>query len=215
MIKTSAKVKLDLQDIDSIIFDLGMVIIDLEMEDTTTAFKKIFGGSYEEVIEKLNSTQHFEKYETGKISSNEFINEIAKLAAEDIRGAIPEAWNAMLKDIPDVRFNILKRAKRNYRTFCLSNTNELHIEWIYDYLRREKKLDSLDPFFEKVYLSHEIGMRKPNTEIFEYVLKENGLIAEKTLFIDDTLGHLKGAEKCGIRTFHLSEGVKLEDLLPS
>ena len=202
-------------DLDTIIFDLGMVVINLEMEATSNAFKKLFGEGYDEVIQQLNSISHFEKYETGKITSNDFIKVISDLAEagkDSIQNEIKDAWNAMLKDIPDSRFTILEKAKEKYRTFCLSNTNELHIEWIYEYLNREKRMKNLDDFFEKVYLSHEIGMRKPDTKIFEFVIKENSLDPDRTLFIDDTLGHLKGAEKCGLKIFHLTEGITLEQI---
>lgn len=204
--------KFSLEGIDTIIFDLGMVIINLEMEATTNAFKDLFRGNYQAVIDQLNAIEHFEKYETGKISSHDFIQGIAKLAQEDISDLIPNAWNAMLKDIPDSRFSILNQAKKKYKTYCLSNTNEMHIEWIYEYLQKEKKIKNLDSFFDQVYLSHEIGMRKPDAEIFDYVIKLNSLDPKRTLFIDDTLGHLEGAKKCGLNTFHLSDDVNLEGL---
>lgn len=207
------KTKIDLEGIDNIIFDLGMVIIDLETGDTDKAFKRLFQDSYEKVLKKLEGEGHFEKYETGAIGSDEFINGIAKLSDQDIQQEVPKAWNAMLKKIPDVRFEILKKAKAKFNTFCLSNTNELHIEFIYDYLQKEKKIQDLNSFFHKVYLSHEIGMRKPNKEIFDFVLKENELDPQRTLFIDDTAGHLEGAKKCGIRTFHLAPGMKLENII--
>lgn len=205
---------LKLEGIDNIIFDLGMVIINLETDQTTKAFQNLFGGSFEEVMNQLNSSGHFEDYETGKISTTAFINGIAMHTKDPIQSQIRQAWNAMLKQIPDQRFEILKRAHSNFRTFCLSNTNELHIEYIYDYLQKEKKIKDLNPFFEKVYLSHEIGMRKPNPEIFEYVIQQNSLDPNRTLFIDDTAIHLEGAKKCGLKTFHLEEGIILEDLFP-
>lgn len=205
--------KIDLEGIDNIIFDLGMVIIDLEMQDTDHAFKQLFQEDYESVIHKLEEKDHFIKYEVGEISSEEFIKEIAALSNENIDHEVSKAWNAMLKEIPDVRFNILREAKKNYNTFCLSNTNELHIEFIYEYLEREKKMKNLDDFFHKVYLSHEIGMRKPNEDIFRHVLEENSLDASRTLFIDDTAGHLEGAKNCGINTFHLHADIKIEDVL--
>lgn len=206
--------KLNLEGIDTIIFDLGMVVIDLEMEATTNAFKSLFGSRYGESMSVLNERSHFENYETGQISTTEFIDGIQEqLDQAEKRDRISAAWNAMLKTIPDRRFRILKAAQQDFRTFCLSNTNELHIDFIYDYLKREKQIADLVDYFDKVYLSHEIKMRKPNAEIFEFVIDRNQLDPERTLFIDDTAGHLKGAEKLGIRTYHLAAPEQLEDIL--
>ena len=204
--------KLELESIDNIIFDLGMVVINLNMEATTNAFKSLLGQDYDQVFGQLNSISHFEKYETGQISTEEFIRVISDHASTDILNEVPTAWNAMLGDIPDSRFAILKEAMKRHKTFCLSNTNELHINWIYDYLQREKGMLDLDHYFHEVYLSHEIGMRKPNIDIYEHVIHENALDPKRTVFIDDTYGHLVGAQKCGLNTFHLTEGDQLEDL---
>ena len=206
------EIKLD--GIDNIIFDLGMVVIDLEMDATTNSFKSLFGDAYDESMSALSKKQHFENYETGQISTNEFVAGIQSLLS--VKGQehrIISAWNAMLKTIPEQNFRILKAAMANYRTFCLSNTNELHIDFIYHYLKREKQMENLDDYFEKVYLSHEIQLRKPNEDIFEFVIKQNDLVPERTLFIDDTAGHLEGAKKVGLQTYHLQAPEKLEDIL--
>jgi putative hydrolase of the HAD superfamily len=206
--------KINLDGIDNIIFDLGMVVIDLDMEATTNAFKDLFGSRYDESMSALNERFHFEDYETGQISTAQFLKGIQEqLGKANSEDQIATAWNAMLKTIPERRFRILKAAQADFRTFCLSNTNELHIDFIYAYLKREKQIADLDDYFEKVYLSHEIKMRKPNIEIFEYVLDQNQLDPQRTLFIDDTAGHLKGADQLGIRTYHLAAPEQLEDIL--
>jgi len=206
--------RLELNGIDSIIFDLGMVIIDLDMEATSDRFKELFGSSYEESMTKLREKRHFEDYETGVIDSETFVNGIQGLLADKGKEQhIVSAWNAMLKTIPEAHFRILKAAMANYRTFCLSNTNALHIDFIYEYLQRTHQIENLDGFFEKVYLSHEMGMRKPDVAIFEFVIDQHQLDASRTLFIDDTAGHLKGARSAGLQTYHLQAPEKLTDIL--
>ena len=205
--------KLDLNGIKNIIFDLGMVIINLDKEATPAAFKKLAGDKYEVIMEEKDSEVFFNQYETGKISTEEFVETLKiKIGNGCTSTDVKNAWNAMLKDIPEKRFEILKEAKVNYRTFCLSNTNELHIDFIFNELQQDRGIKNLDPFFEKVYLSHEMGQRKPDVEIFETVIRENDLKPSETLFIDDTAGHLEGARKAGLQTFHLSEGIILEQL---
>jgi len=67
-------------------------------------------------------------------------------------------------------------------------------------------------FFDAVYYSHEVKMRKPNAEIFEFVCTENVLDPKKTLFIDDSIQHIEGAKKMGLQTVHLEKGMLLQEL---
>lgn len=203
-----------LKGIDTIIFDLGMVIINLNMNATFEALEKIFGEQYESVMAELSSDGFFNAYETGKISTKEFTSTLVRKSNGAVTGQdIKDAWNAMLLDIPPIRFEILKWAKANYNIYCLSNTNELHIDWINNMLKEEFDLENLNSYFHKVYLSHEMGQRKPDVEIFESVIKNHKLDPSKTLFIDDTAGHLEGAYKAGLNTFHLTSETKIEDLI--
>ncbi|MEQ8908410.1 MAG: HAD family phosphatase [Vicingaceae bacterium] len=202
-----------LEGIENIIFDLGMVIINLDKQATPKAFEKLCEEEYAATMDRLNQEKFFEAYETGKISTDDFVNRLKhEIGGNTSAIEVENAWNAMLNDIPERRFEILQESKAKYRTFCLSNTNDLHIRFIYQMLKEEKGIPNLDQYFEKVYLSHEMGQRKPDVEIFETVIVEQGLQAAKTLFIDDTAEHLEGARKAGLNTFHLVDGIVLEQL---
>ncbi|MCB0801860.1 MAG: HAD family phosphatase [Flavobacteriales bacterium] len=204
----------NLKGIETIIFDLGMVIINLDMEKTIKAFKSIYGDDYEPLMNKLNEEGFFNAYETGRISTKEFTSTLAtKSNGKASEQDIANAWNAMLLDIPPIRFEILKWAKANFNTYCLSNTNELHIDWINKMLKIEFNLENLGPYFHKVYLSHEMHQRKPDVEIFETVIKNHNLNPSNALFIDDTAGHLLGAKQAGLKTYHLTGSEKIEDLI--
>lgn len=203
----------DLKGVKNILFDLGMVIINLDQQATENAFKSIMGEKHDEVMTQLHQEAFFEGYETGKITTQDFVYRIGSLiGGPAIDEKIMNAWNAMLLDIPEKRFDILLWAKANYRTFCLSNTNELHVNFIYKMLQKTKKINNLDDYFEKVYLSHEMGLRKPNEDCFEKVIQDNNLNPTETLFIDDTAGHLEGAKKVGLKTFHLNHQITLEEI---
>ncbi len=201
-----------LNDFENIIFDLGNVIIDLDLEATNKGFRALFKDRYDEIFNSLNKGEVFNKYEKGEITSKEFIQTIKAFHPVILEEQIVDAWNAMLLYIPKERLQILKQLKRNHRTFCLSNTNHIHIDWICQYLESAFNLKDLNSFFEKVYYSHLIGMRKPDLEIFDFVLNQNDLDPKKTLFIDDTKGHLEGAEKLGIKTYHMTPNRSLEKL---
>lgn len=198
--------------IKNIIFDLGNVIIDLDQEATSQEFKYLFGDQYNSIMADLTERGVLKKYETGHISTQTFLNEFASFDDNVSFDEIKNAWNAMLLDIPAENYKILEAAKANYRTFCLSNTNKLHIDFIYKQLKTKKGLSNLNGFFEKVYLSHEIGKRKPNEDIFKHVLQSNDLNPEETLFIDDTEMHLEGAKALGIQVLHMEEDMRLSDL---
>jgi putative hydrolase of the HAD superfamily len=202
----------NIEGIKNIIFDLGNVIIDLDTEATKQDFNFLYGPDYEEVMADLKERNVFKKFETGSISTQTFLNELASYDDNITFDEIKNAWSAMLLDIPEENYKILKKTKENYKTFCLSNTNKLHIDFIYKQLKSTKGVTNLNGFFEKVYLSHEVGKRKPNEDIFQLVLDNHNLVPSETLFIDDTKKHLQGAEKLGIRTIHMDEDMRLSDL---
>jgi putative hydrolase of the HAD superfamily len=112
-----------------------------------------------------------------------------------------------------VNHQILLKAKERYRTFLLSNINEIHEAYINEYLKREYSLDSNDVFFEKVYYSHLIRKRKPDAEIFEFVLTDSNLEPEETLFIDDSPQHLRTAQQMGFNTHLMTTDDSLEDFM--
>jgi len=110
----------------------------------------------------------------------------------------------MLLDFPTHRLNLLEEVHTNYRTFLLSNTNQVHIEVYNKILFNAFGVKDLSHFFEKEYYSHVIHMRKPDAEVYEYILNQNGLNKEETLFIDDTEQHIIGAKAVGINSYHLN-----------
>ena len=204
---------LDLKHTKNIIFDLGNVIINLDIAATDIAFRELFKERYDSTMERLNKMDCFNRYEKGEIDTNTFVENILRSAELKVsKASILSAWNAMLLDIPNRRFHILQEVKKQYRTFCLSNTNDAHIGFINKMLLTTYGIPNLNAYFERVYLSHEMGMRKPDVEIFEKVIQDNQLVPQETLFIDDTKGHLEGAQKTGLTTFHMSEQHTLEDL---
>jgi putative hydrolase of the HAD superfamily len=112
------------------------------------------------------------------------------------------AWNAMLLDFQIEKLTLLEKLAPKYPLFLLSNTNELHVPVVRQRLAK-LTVKPLEAYFTKVYFSHDLGLRKPNSEIFEFVCRENNLNLSTTLFIDDSIQHIEGAKKCGLQTLHL------------
>jgi putative hydrolase of the HAD superfamily len=110
-------------------------------------------------------------------------------------------WNAMLLDIPVEKIKLLQDLKTKYKTFLLSNTNSIHLESFTRRLQVDHRLNNLDELFHRVYYSQLLGMRKPDVEIYKYVLEKNGLKSDETIFLDDNPDNIQGAARAGIHTF--------------
>jgi len=194
------------QHINAIIFDLGGVILNIDYQLPVKAFKKLGIDDFSAHFNQAAQSLLLDDYETGQISSEEFIDEIRTLVKPEFGDReIIQAWNSILLDLPENRLFTLEKAAENHRIFLLSNTNDLHIQEFNNYLLEEHNLPSLEPFFESLYLSYEVGLRKPDPRIFEYVLQDAGLDPLSTLFIDDSLQHIRSAAELGINTWHLRD----------
>ncbi len=200
--------------LNTIIFDLGGVIINLSIAATIEEFNKLSNKPFESIYTQLQQTPVFDLFDKGLINEAEFFNGLkVAMEVEPSDEQMLNAWNAMLLDFPLHRLELLKQLKGKYRLFLLSNTNETHIREFEARLLESRDYPNLEPFFEKVYYSCRMGMRKPDTEIFDYVLKENGLVPEETLFIDDTIIHVEGALKTGIKAHLLPKDKDVTELV--
>lgn len=196
----------------NIIFDFGGVIINIDYNLTAKAFQQLGLDNFGELFSKAKQSDLFDLYEKGRITSDEFRTRLKQFLNADLDAAqIDRAWNAMLLDLPQERLNLLQKLKNTHRTFLLSNTNEIHINTIWDSLKNNMGIDDFTAYFEKTYLSYCVQMRKPDAEIFELVLTENNLEPGETLFIDDSPQHIEAAKKLGIQTYWLD--VNAESIL--
>ena len=192
-----------MQNIKNIIFDYGNVIFSIDFRKAQEAFKELgitdpgafFGHKQQDPI--------FDKFDRGEVSADEFRayvkDKIGNPAITDQQ--ITDAWNSLLLGIAPGNHDLLLKLKDKYRTFLLSNINDIHYKYIMQYLKDEFGFDDNEHLFEKTYYSHLIGKRKPELHIFEQVLHENNLKPQETLFIDDSPQHLAAAKTLGIQTF--------------
>lgn len=190
-------------NIKNIIFDYGNVIFGIDFTLTQQAFADLGIGNATEFFGHRKQDDIFNAFEKGEITAEEFRAKIRMVAGNPnlTDAQINKAWNKMLLGIAEGNNELLSKLKGKYRTFLLSNINAIHYDYIIDYLKREFGFEGNDHLFEKVYYSHLIGKRKPDAEIFEYILKDSNLKPEETLFIDDSPQHLETASKLGIKTF--------------
>jgi epoxide hydrolase-like predicted phosphatase len=202
--------------IKNIIFDLGGVIINLNVNKTISEFNKLTSLNFEDIYTQANQVELFDLFDKGKISIESFFTQLKqKLNFDGNIEYLIDAWNSMILDIPEDRLDTLVNAKQNYNTFLLSNTNESHIKVFESDLYSEYGVKNFEDYFDKLYYSCRIGLRKPDKEIFEYVLTKNKLNPSETVFIDDSIQHVKSAGECGINAFLLEPNMEVNDLLKS
>jgi putative hydrolase of the HAD superfamily len=192
--------------IKNIVFDFGDIFINLD--------KKLFA----EELQKIHISQESEEmlpiiqqYEMGLVSTDEFFAFFEERLSVS-QDKLKKAWNSILLDFPKERLRFIQNLSesKKYRLFLLSNTNDLHISWI----QKNWGMEQYNAFkicFEQFYLSHEINLRKPNNNIYEFVLTTNDLAPKETLFIDDTKENTDAAKALGMHIWNLKPGK--EDVL--
>lgn len=201
-----------IKGIRHIIFDLGGVLINIDYTLTERAFTEAGISNFSALYSQLQQSALFDRFEMGQLSRDEFITCLQQVASAPVSTeGIIKAWNAMLLDFPVRRLQILQQLRLYYDLFLLSNTNEIHEEGFNEILFRSHGIPNIGVFFDKVYFSHRVGLRKPMPEIFSRVLEDNGLQAAHTLFIDDSPQHIAAAKGLGIQTIYLEPGMTIED----
>ncbi len=204
--------------VKNLIFDLGNVIIDLDINRTWQHLEHWLGDDYQNTLKAINpESDIFIDFEIGKITEQHFLQTLRNATETPLSFlTLKDAWNAMLLSINPARFDMLARLKEKYRVFILSNINETHHAWVDGYLQTVHGFDisALDTrFSHRAYYSHLMGLRKPNANIYEFVLEKEGLIATETLFIDDNADNIKGAQSVGLQTILHKIGDEIVDVM--
>jgi glucose-1-phosphatase len=200
--------------IKNIIFDLGGVLLDIDTAKTNQAFERLGVSDFKNLYSLHKMDLLFEDLETGKISDAVFYEGIKKATAVPLtNNQIKDAWNALLLSFRKGSLDFLEKMAPAYKLFLLSNTNGIHQLAFNDiFSKTGSGKASLNGYFNKAYYSHIIGLRKPEKEIYSFVLQDAGLKAAETLFIDDLLDNIDGAKSVGIKTHHLQPNERIEDL---
>jgi len=186
--------------INAIIFDFGDIFINLDKPATISGLQKLGMKEWNNEFDQLNLS-----FEVGAISPEDFIGGFQKQLPNASKEDILKAWNAVLADFPFYRLEFLQELSKKYRLFLLSNTDSIHINTF----EEKSGVSFYKDFyacFEKVYFSFDIGMRKPDPKIYQFVLNENNLIAENTLFVDDKTENTDSAAALGIKVWNLQVG---------
>jgi putative hydrolase of the HAD superfamily len=208
-----AKSLIESHKIKHILFDLGGVLLNIDYTLTEKAFAELGIVDFDLMYSQAKQDGLFDRFEKGEIGRGEFIGAIQRISPSSVnRDEIETAWNAMLLNFPSERLDMLSTLNKTHDVYLLSNTNEIHFGAFN--MRFEKAFDrSFSPYFRKDYYSHQLGMRKPDAEVFEFIVKDQGLIKQEILFIDDSEQHVKGAKSLGIPSILLEKNDDVISLL--
>lgn len=186
--------------IDTIIFDFGDIFINLDKQATIDGLERLGLSSWNEDLDQLNIS-----FEKGQISRDAFLLGIQKQIPNATIDEILMAWNAVLLDFPLYRLEFLQLLSKKFRLFLLSNTDAIHI----DHFEQREGASFYGDFyqcFEKVYFSYEMGMRKPDAEIYTTLINRHELALKRTLFVDDKKDNTDAAKALGLHVWNLQVG---------
>ena len=189
--------------IKHIIFDLGGVILDIDENMAVHELQKrgvdvsLVSG---EAFQALDS-----RFERGILTAASFRKKVKELfGLPKLTDAdFDYIWNAILLDIPRERIRALEEIKEHYTIFLMSNTNEIHYDLYVRDLQLRFGYKQFDDLFDKSYFSFDVHLLKPDPLFFEYILEQQGLKPEETLFIDDSPANIEVARKMGLHTYHI------------
>lgn len=196
----------------NIIFDLGGVLLNLDIPKTVHAFEQLGAPDFSTLFGLGRAESFLKAYEVGFINDDEFVTDLQQLTGGKSPAAVIQAWNAMLLDFPKERIELLATLRKKYNLYLFSNTNAIHLSAFHKTFSDAFNGASLDAEFSKAWYSHLIKLRKPDVEAFEFVMEDGGLVAAETVFIDDALVNVEGARKAGLQGIHLEPGKTILDI---
>jgi len=198
----------DFTTIKNIVFDLGAVIIPIDFEKTFQAFSTLSKFSVEEIKHRYQSTSLFIEFEKGIIGNFTFLQQLRTLLEVDETISdqqLIDAWNALLLPIPKEHTDRIQALASNYRLFLLSNTNPIHIKDVNRILVECTEVPALENLFETAWYSYDLGLIKPDANIYETILRVKELKSNETIFLDDNADNIISALSVGIHALHVTK----------
>ncbi len=191
-----------LEDIKNIVFDLGGVMIDLDKERCIRVFHKIGFSEIDSLIDSYHPKGMLRGIEVGEVSNEEFFDQVRRSIGTDVPDeAIRGAFLSFIEGIPVYKLRLVRALReKGFRTFALSNINDVVFPYIREVLFTQDGL-TLEDYFEKVFLSYEMHLLKPSPEIYRRMIDEGGMRPEETLFIDDSESNLAAASELGFNVY--------------
>jgi glucose-1-phosphatase len=206
------KLKKNTKNMKNLILDFGGIIYRISHQKQQKAFADYGVKHFDKLYSQALQSPFFANLERGKVTEEGFKNEVRTMIGQQISDSeIDHLWNSILVGFSDEAVRLLERLRHSYNLFLLSNTNILHYK-IFTKEFIELYGYDFNTLFSKAYWSFKMGMRKPDNEIFRYIMEENDLSYEDSVFIDDTEANILAAEDAGLKSVLLSNDKTLSDL---
>ena len=200
-------------EFENLIFDLGNVLLPIDFSAPVKAFQNIGLKDFNHLYGEIQQSNLFNLLETGKISEADFRNEMRRISGLNWTDKqIDEAWSTIILAFRPATFAMLERLKKSHNLYLLSNTNSIHFIRYNQQIIDRFHAGGLNAYFKKAYYSHELGLRKPDAEIFKAVLTDAGLKAGDCLFIDDNEANIIAAKALGFYVHHHNPKENIENL---
>lgn len=203
-----------MQQIKNIIFDLGSVLLDIDVDKTLRSFDNI-GVSGQRLEEIYREPENFLMlFEKGAIDAEAFRNAFRNLSENHLTDQqINDAWSAMVVGFPEHKVELLKCLANRYDLYLLSNTNEIHVPIYTRQFRETSEGISFEDIFTRIYYSHVVKLSKPNPAIYIYMMNDSGIVPEESIFIDDLQRNVEAAIATGLPSHHYREEDDLQKVM--
>ena len=200
------------KNIKNIVLDLGGVLVDLDFKSAINGLQKAGFANVKEQLQAFDREGIFQKFELGEMTAEEFRSAIRENSTVTLTDEEVDAlWNLMLLEIPREKLELILDLRGKYMVYLLSNTNSIHWDYVCKNAFNYRGF-RVNDYFEKTFLSFEMHLAKPDKAIFEKMLEDANLLAEETLFIDDSEANCKAAAEVGIHTHHYHIGDDLSKI---
>lgn len=201
--------------IRNLVFDFGGVVVDIYWEDAVKEFARLGLPNASQVIDRYKQNGLFLELEEGKINAETFIARFSQMVGRMLtHDEVEAAWLSFFKTVPDARLKMLEELHRKYRMYLLSNTNPFVMGWARS-SRFTPSGKSLDYYFDKLFLSYQLGVTKPSPQIFRQMMADVQLSPEETLFIDDGKANTDTARSLGFATLTVNSGDEWTETIAS
>ena len=203
-----------LKNIETIIFDLGGVVIDLDSKSVIDQFRRYSNKTTKDIIRLISHSQDLIDYEIGKMSDSDFCEAVNKLLHTELSQASFEIiWNSFLGNIKQDKLHLMLALKDRFNLLILSNTNAIHQKSFDQRVGELIPLRVMSDMVNTAYYSHELGLRKPDPNIYKRVIDLQNLNPTRTLFFDDRQENINMAQNFGIQAIQVEYSDHILDLL--
>lgn len=195
---------------DALLFDLGRVVIDFDVQRTAEHWAAQAGCAPADIAARFVRDDFFWSYETGEIGDDEFFSGLRTSLGVDLSNEqLLEGWNATFTgEMPEIA-SFLARAARHLPLYAFSNTNAAHVAHF------SRHHGEVLRHFREIFLSSTIGLRKPHAQAYDHVLAAMGAPAGRIVFFDDMIENVEGAKARGLQAVHVTSTADVANALAS